>query len=477
LINGYNNVGAIRIHQEKYKEAIKNYEKALSISTKIDDKMNQAVELSNIGICWTKLKDYPKAEELYDRSFALRDEIGDMDGKANSLINMGELFTGQNNFSKAEIYLNKGIEIANKNGLKTVKEAGYKGLSNLFEAKGDFRKSNGYLKEYLAVKDSILNENNARIIAETETKYETEKKEKEILEERALVAEKELEVKCKNTMLYGSLSFALLLGLLGYLFYSQQRLKNRQLQKEGELKTALAKIETQNKLQEQRLRISKDFHDNIGTQLTFIISSLDNLKYGFKDMGEQLSGKLSGISGFTSQTIYELRDTIWAINKENITFEDLQTRISNFIDQAKVASEKTSFSFEIASEVNKEHILTSVEGMNSYRVIQETVNNALKYSEATKIGVKISEQNETISISIKDNGRGFNKNDVETGNGLDNMKKRARELGANLSINSSSEEGTSVVMNLKKEKNRATVVLISEKDLLTFSVFNLEKPL
>ena len=244
----------------------------------------------------------------------------------------------------------------------------------------------------------------------------------------------------------------MLLGILGYLFYNQQRLKNHQLQKESELKTALAKIETQNKLQEQRLRISRDLHDNIGAQLTFIISSLDNLKYRFKDMGDQLSGKLSSISGFTSQTIYELRDTIWAMNKENITFEDLQVRISNFIDQAKVASEKTSFSFEIDSEVNKEHILTSVEGMNTYRVIQEAVNNALKYSEATEIAVGISEVNDSINIAIKDNGIGFAETKVEVGNGLNNMKKRARELGANFVINSGAGEGTTIALNLKKDK-------------------------
>jgi len=450
LINGYNNVGAIRIHQEKYDEAITVYEKALSISTKISDRKNQAIALSNIGICWTMLKDYSKSEQFYDRSLALRDQIGDLDGKANSLVNMGTLFIEQGNFLKAEVYLNRGMEIANRNGLKTIKEGGYQGLSNLFEAKGDYKKSNAYLKEYVAVKDSILNEDNARIIAETETKYETEKKEKELLEHRALIAEKELEVKQKNTMLFGSLGLALLLGLLGYLFYSQQRLKNRQLQKESELKTALAKIETQNRLQEQRLRISRDLHDNIGAQLTFIISSLDNLKYGFKDMGDKLSDRLSGISGFTSQTIYELRDTIWAMNKENITFEDLQARISNFIEQAKVASENTSFSFKIASEVNKEHLLSSVEGMNSYRIIQEAVNNALKYSEATTIDVTISEKNKVIRIAIEDNGKGFNQNEIVEGNGLNNMKKRARDLGVKLEVTSALGEGTAVVLTLNK---------------------------
>ena len=72
------------------------------------------------------------------------------------------------------------------------------------------------------------------------------------------------------------------------MFYNQQKLKNRQLQKENELKDALIKIETQNRLQEQRLRISRDLHDNIGAQLTFIISSIDYLKYGFEIKNEKL---------------------------------------------------------------------------------------------------------------------------------------------------------------------------------------------
>lgn len=61
-----------------------------------------------------------------------------------------------------------------------------------------------------------------------------------------------------------------------------QKMKTLQLQK-NELKDALLKIETQNRLQEQRLQISRDLHDNIGAQLTFIISSVDSLKYAFAD--------------------------------------------------------------------------------------------------------------------------------------------------------------------------------------------------
>ena len=85
-------------------------------------------------------------------------------------------------------------------------------------------------------------------------------------------------------------------------------------------------------------------------------------------------------------------------------------------------------------------------------VIQEALNNALKYSEATEIAVSISEVNDSINIAIKDNGIGFAETKVEVGNGLNNMKKRARELGANFVVNSASGEGTNIIMNLKKDK-------------------------
>jgi signal transduction histidine kinase len=361
---------------------------------------------------------------------------------------MGELFIEQRNYVKAEDYLKRGLELATQNDLKKIKETAFSGLSEVYEGRGDFKRSNAYLKDFIMLKDSIINEDNVRIIADAETKYESEKQENEILRQRAQLAEKDIEVRRKNTLIYGGFGLAILLGLLGYLVYNQQQLKNRQLKKEGELKSALVKIETQNKLQEQRLRISRDLHDNIGSQLTFIISSIDNLKYGFKDMGDKLSGKLSGISGFTSQTIYELRDTIWAMNKNNITFEDLQSRISNFIDNAKIASEKTRFNFDIGSNVNSGYLFTSVEGMNIYRIIQEAVNNALKYSEASEITVEISDKENSFIITIDDDGKGFDEKIMESGNGFVNMKKRGREIGADVEINSSVSLGTQIVVEM-----------------------------
>ena len=158
--------------------------------------------------------------------------------------------------------------------------------SSLVEASflnGNATKGREYLDKAVTLSEEIYSTENAEAIANLETKFKVAEKEADLATTRANLAETELKVEQRNTMIYGALGLALILGLLGYLFYNQQKLKNRQLVKEGELKTALARIETQNKLQEQRLRISRDLHDNIGSQLTFIISSVDSLQYGLKE--------------------------------------------------------------------------------------------------------------------------------------------------------------------------------------------------
>ena len=318
----------------------------------------------------------------------------------------------------------------------------YLGISEANEKNENYKAAIENYRQFTIYNDSILGKDKQIAIKDAQVKYNTIEKEKQLALSRAELAESNLKIEQKNYLIFGSLGLAIVLGLLGYLFFNQQKLKNRQLQKENELKTALVKIETQNKLQEQRLRISRDLHDNIGSQLTFIISSLDNLKYKLKE-GETVD-RLSKISGFTTNTIYELRDTIWAMNKNDITFEDLQTRINNFIEQAKITSDTTAFSFKISDKINQAHTFTSIQGMNLYRIIQEAVNNASKYAEASKIKVSISKDKTKFFISIKDDGKGFDIETVELGNGISNIKKRAKELCGKVEIDSVLGEGTTV---------------------------------
>ena len=166
----------------------------------------------------------------------------------------------------------------------------------------------------MTYKDSLFKIEKEKEIGELYVKYETEKKEKLLAEAQASLLLKESKIRERNSYLLATISLAFLLALIGFFVYKQQRLRNKQILKEQALQQALNRIENQNNLQEQRLAISKDLHDNIGAQLTFIISSLDNLKY-FEFNKEKLYTKFDSISLFTRSTITYLRGTIWAMNK------------------------------------------------------------------------------------------------------------------------------------------------------------------
>ena len=443
----YNNYGVLKEINKELDSALHYYEKSLKIKRKINDTVGIPYNWSNMAGVYALQQNFAKAREYFDKSLNQRLEWADSLGIAENYTQLGEVYIAEKKWSQAIPLVHQSLPISIKKQYRNLTQYNYKLLSDIYKKVNNADSALYYFEQYSAIKDSVHGIQVQEKIAALNVEFETEKKENQILKQRAQLAEKDLVVRRKNLWLFGSLGLAMVLALLGYLLFNQQKLKNHQLQKEVELKFALAKIETQNKLQEQRLRISRDLHDNIGSQLTFIISSIDNLKYGFKDISEKLGNKLSGISNFTSQTIYELRDTIWAMNKESITFEDLQSRIANFIEHAKNASEKTEFSFQIDKDVNETHVFSSLEGMNIYRIIQESVNNSLKHASADEVEVIISKNENQYQIEVIDTGKGFDTDTTQLGNGFHNMKKRAGEIGATLQINSS-KKGTSILLKL-----------------------------
>ena len=141
------------------------------------------------------------------------------------------------------------------------------------------------------------------------------------------------------------------------------------------------------------MRISRDLHDNIGSQLNFLISSMDNMKYIPNE--EKLKYKLTDLTSFTRLTISQLRDTIWAMNKDQLSIEDMQIRILSFLEIAKENTKNIEFIFENHVE-NIEFIFSPAEGINLFRILQESVNNAIKYASATLIEIRMKEENNSI---------------------------------------------------------------------------------
>ena len=442
LLSIYNNYGVLKEMKVEYDSALFYYEKGLALKQKINDQVGIPYSLNNIAGVFVLRKQFDKAEENYQKALEIRKKINDTVGIAENYSYLGDLHLMQKDFKKAIGFYQKSTKITDKHKYLGLSQDSYRKISECYENLGDHQNALQNFKKFSALKDSLINQETNSKIAELEVKFDTNEKEKQLLQKQA-------EVETSRIKFSVAIVFAILASIIGFLFYRQQRLKNKQQHQEFELKSAMAQIESQNKLQEQRLSISRDLHDNIGAQLTFIISSLENTKFGIPNLETAVEKRLDKISDFTRNTIVELRDTIWAMNKADFTMEDLSSRIFNFVEQAQSANQNILFNFSIDENL-KNKKFSSVVGVNLYRTIQESVNNAMKYANAHHIVINAEKFQEGLKIEIKDDGKGFDTKNVDVGNGLLNMKKRMEEIGGNFAINSEIGKGTSVNVELLK---------------------------
>ncbi|OFX61396.1 MAG: hypothetical protein A2046_04660 [Bacteroidetes bacterium GWA2_30_7] len=214
-------------------------------------------------------------------------------------------------------------------------------------------------------------------------------------------------------------------------YYSQRKLKNR-----------LQKIEMQQKIYLERERISRDLHDNVGSHLTYIITTLDNISYKMEKGEKNVSqDKISSLSDFSRSTMQELRESIWALNKENISLTELKDKICEYSSRMASAS-NMNFDIEFLCATNI--YLKPSNAINIYRIIQESINNSVKHSEAKNLTVTISEKEENfIYIEVKDNGKGISEISKNNGYGLKNMYGRVKDIHGQITIDSGNK-GTKI---------------------------------
>ena len=428
-----------------YRKALLIDEEGLKICKTINSTTNQVMFLDNKANCFMYSGQLDSAKYYFDKCLAIDILAGNQKNIADSHSNLAELSLLRKNYIEAEKEINMSLNILNKIDFKSNVLKTYQILGNIYVAQGKYQLAYDNQLKYMTVYKKMMNEKKEASLAEYKIVHETQKKEKQLAENKIKILEQEVSAKNKNTTILILSILAVFIALFGFMIYYQQKLKSHQQEQEFELKTAISQIETQNKLQEQRLNISRDLHDNIGSQLTFIISSVENIKYAFDFKNVKLDQKLQSISSFTKDTILELRDTIWAMNNNEITFEELRSRILNFTEKAKEATGIIDFDFTIDERINNIP-LTSIRSMNIYRTIQEAVNNAIKYAQASKITIDIVSNKNNIQITVRDNGKGFDPQGVNYGNGIENMKKRILDINGILDVNSELQKGTLITI-------------------------------
>ena len=448
LGNALVNKASVYLFKKDTAQAVSFLKKSIEASKRVNAYPTLGTAYNNLGSIYSNKKNYQLAKQYISKSIEIREKANLRAELASSKLTLAGIYSELGDFSKAKPLLLTSSKVFKKENITDKLLSVYLQLIPIYAYESKPDSVSYYTNLFIKEQDLNLHEKMQNVTAELETKYQTEKKESQIMAQRADIAEKELNLNRKNTQLIGLVVLTLVIAMFAFLIYKQQKLKNSQLKKESQLKEALIKIETQNKLQEQRLRISRDLHDNIGAQLTFIISSIENLQYGFKNANQAVINKLESISAFTKETIFELRDTIWAMNKNEISLDDLEARTSNFIERAGSAALNIQFQFIVDKQLPKELAFTSVQGMNIYRIIQEAVNNALKYAEAKNIRVVFEQPQGNLQIGVMDDGIGFDLKTVEMGNGLNNIKKRAADMNAEIQIESKINVGTTVTLKV-----------------------------
>jgi signal transduction histidine kinase len=444
------NLGNIYDEMLQLDSSVYYYQIAIDKAKEIGDLRIIAMAYGNMGVTQHQLKNYDLAEKYMRKALKIRTESADIEGQAILYNNLATLFVATKKYSEAVTYFNKSLELSNQIGYLETSRDNYLGLADAYENLHQFKEAFFAHQQYNVIKDSMLNEATNEQIALLNTQYDTEKKEKEIAAQQLEISAQQLQVKQRNYLLIALGLLVLFIAIAGRFIYRAQKQKQLQLQEENLLKDEIAQVNLQNKLHEERLTISGNLNDDIGSQLTFIISSIDNMQHLFKSVDEKLNSKLTDISNFSRTTITQLRDTIWALNKDEISFDDLKSRLYNYIETAKLAQEQTAFNFNVELENN--FYLNSIQGVSIYRIVQEAINNAMKYAAATNVSLNITETVSSVLLKITDDGLGFNLAEIKMGNGLENMRNRASTINAKFILNSTPEKGTKIILEINKSE-------------------------
>ena len=449
----YDNYGILQAILENFDSAIYYHNKSLILKKANNDSIGLPYGYAHLATVNIIQKNFDVAKKYIDSSFVIRSKRNDIYGLADVYAYYGDLYFEKENYLKSIDFFKKGFDLSKENKFYNLQKYCAEKITSSYRKLNNYKNAFQYNAIFQSLKDSTLNAQTNSRVAELQIEFETEKKEKEIAVQKEEILKQELEIKNKTLFNIVLGSGLLLLSLLFYGIYKYQKNKRKQLRTQLTLKDELSKTKTQNKLQEQRLHISRDLHDNIGSQLTFIISSIDNLKFLTKSSDEKIKNKLTNINSFASSTISQLRDTIWAMNKNEISYPDFHGRVLGFIEKAKIAKSDVQILF--ISNLKDDITFSSVTGINLFRVVQESINNSLKYSEASKIEISFNEEKDAINIRINDNGKGFDINTVEFGNGLNNMQTRIEEIGGKIDLTSTIGKGTYINIHIDKNTTNA----------------------
>lgn len=434
----FNISGYTHYQAKEYTKAEENLQKALAIRLRIQDQHGITTTTNNLGLVFMKQKNYKKALQNFENALQGYETLKIKDGILIALANVANAHLNLGNFEKGIAFAEKSLQLAQAQRANMRILEASQALYEAHKKQQNYSKAAPYLELILATKDTIFDTEKSKLLKNVEAKYQLAAKENQI----AHLA-KENQAKEQNNKLQFGLLIASFTAFCLFLFTSITFYRSREKEKRAkqvifeqkEKEKALERDMANLRIKHEKERVARDLHDNIGGQLTYLARRL----------ATSSDEKLNDMIG---EAIKELRNTVWAVQQTEISTEELEDKIYHLVGQIE-AEAKINIQFDLPKKL----MLSAEDALNLYRIVQEAVQNAVKYSQASFIQILACLHDEgAFLLKIKDNGVGFelDKAKLKTGHyGLLNMQARAELMNAQLVIDTQKNNGTSIEITKK----------------------------
>jgi len=437
LASAYPNIAQIYIAKGDLDNALRYLQKSIDLAKKDNNYRSIALNYKIMGQLLTEQKKYEEAIEIISKV---------INSTAN--VQFPELFgysyfdiaTNQfllNRFKDALINCKESVAIFSELKLQKPLADAYGLLAKINTKLGNDIAANENLLALIEISKLINNETKQKQIEELQTKYETEKKEQEILSLKIDNKLQSAESKNKTYFILVLVLIILIIGISIYFYSKNQR--NKHLQKINQ--------ERAEEAENQKSRFAKELHDGTGSNLTGIRLQLLTLKDKSSIDKDTLTLIINEVDR-THQGVRLLAYQALPPEFDNYTLDeairDLVRRLT------KTGAIKIHYSSVV--EFNWLKINNDFQ-LAVYRIIQQALSNIIKHSEANNADILIIQHDDSINVMIEDNGKGFDMAMADKGLGLRNIEERAAVLNARLNIDSNPGSGTSIIIEIPTPKN------------------------
>ncbi|WP_119078871.1 tetratricopeptide repeat-containing sensor histidine kinase [Chitinophaga alhagiae] len=399
----------------------------------------------NISKEYFLLQKIDSAKVFAHKSLQLAAGINSVSGTAHANKQLGVISMHQQHYDEAEKYMKIAKPYYENSKDILEKRSFYEVMYQLNDKLGSYKDALAYAEKLIAVNDSVLVGEKAKQFAELEARYESQKKQSQIELQQEQIKQKN----AVNYILIGGTAALAIIFLLGFRNYRQQQKLQQKIIEELETEKQLATAQSILKGEEQeRTRLAKDLHDGLGGMLS-------GIKYSFQNMKENLILTPENAQAFErsidmlDSSIKEMRRVAHNMMPEMLVRYGLDVALKEFCNEIdrSGAVKATYQSMGVGNMAVEQTVAVTV-----YRIIQELVHNAVKHANAQNLLVQVhaSEQGKMLSVTVEDDGKGFDTALLQNvqGMGWSNIQNRVDFLKGKIDVHSAPLKGTSVLMEI-----------------------------